>query len=118
MPSQPEEKFPKRARLKRRSEFLNVSRAGKKTFAPHFIIIGKINDQGESRLGITVSAKVGKAVIRNRIKRQLREFFRRHRREIRLHQDIIIIARRGAEKLSSQELTREIREALIHSRSR
>jgi ribonuclease P protein component len=97
---------------------LNVSRVGKKTFTPHFIIIGKINDQQSSRLGITVSAKVGKAVIRNRIKRRLREFFRRHCREIRLHQDIIIIARRGAEKLSLQELTREIKEAMIHGRSR
>ena len=107
------EKFPKRARLTKRSEFLNVSSGARRIHTPHYIVISKPNDKGESRLGITVSAKVGKAVIRNRIKRHLREFFRRHRREIPSHQDIVIIARRGAEKLSLEEVTGEVTEAVI-----
>ncbi len=77
-----------------------------------------MNDKGESRLGITVSAKVGKAVVRNRIKRRLREFFRRHRREIPLHQDVVIIARKGAERLSLGDVTGEVAGALIRPVSR
>jgi ribonuclease P protein component len=107
------EKFPKRARLTKRSEFLNVSSGGRRIQTPHYIVISKPNDKGESRLGITVSAKVGKAVVRNRIKRHLREFFRRHRREIPSPQDIVIIARRGAENLSLEEVTGEVAAAVI-----
>ena len=47
--------------------------------AASFIVISSTNHRSESRLGITVSGKVGNSVIRNRIKRQVREFFRRRR---------------------------------------
>ena len=107
------ETFPKRARLTKRPEFLNVSREGRKIHTPHYIVIRKPNEKGESRLGITVSAKVGKAVVRNRIKRHLREFFRRHRQELPPHHDIVIIARRGAEKLSLKEVTAEVAAAVL-----
>jgi len=106
------EGFPKKARLTRRSEFLRLSRAGRKSHTSHFVIIGKPNDKGESRLGITVSSRVGKAVVRNRIKRRLREFFRRHLREIAPAQDIVIIARKGAENLSLREVTGELKGVL------
>ena len=112
------ERFPKKARLTRRSEFLNLSRGGRKVHTSHFVVISETNDIGESRLGITVSTRVGKAVVRNRIKRVLREFFRRHRHEILPCRDIVIIARKGIEKLSLDEVTQELRGALTHRGSR
>lgn len=118
MLSQGGERFPKRARLTRRSEFLNLSREGEKIHTSHFVVISKTNEKGEDRLGITVSARVGKAVTRNRIKRLLREFFRRHRREIPLHQDIVIIARKGAGELSLDEVTEELKGAFTYRGSR
>ncbi|TAK00969.1 ribonuclease P protein component, partial [bacterium] len=108
------ERFPKRARLLRRSEFLNLSRTGKKVYTSHFVVLSKTNDKGENRLGVTVSARVGKAVARNRIKRLLREFFRRHSRELSSPQDIVIIARKGAGELLLDEVTKELRGALIY----
>ena len=102
------EGFPKRARLTRRSEFLNLSREGKKAHTSHFVVISKANSKATSRLGLTVSAKVAKAVARNRVKRLVREFFRRHRAKISAHQDIVVIARKGAEKLSLEGVAGEL----------
>lgn len=116
--SQDEERFPKRARLTRRSEFLSLSRAARRVHTPHFVVLSKASDKGENRLGVTVSSRVGKAVARNRVKRRLREFFRRHRHEIPSPQDIVIIAKSGADKIPSEQIVRELRGALIHGRSR
>jgi ribonuclease P protein component len=106
-------KFPKQARLRKRPEFLSLSRWGKKIYGPHFLIITKPNERGEARLGVTVSSKVGNAVVRNRVKRLLRECFRRHRHQIVPNQDVLIIARKGAVNLSWYEVENEIRNIFI-----
>ena len=106
------ESFPKEARLTRRSEFLQLSRRGRKFYTPHFIIIRRDNDHLGKRLGVTVSSKVGNAVVRNRVKRGLREFFRRGRENFRFDQDTVIIARRGAGELSHSALAAELRRVI------
>ncbi len=106
------ESFPKEARLTRRSEFLLLSRRGRKFYTPHFIIIRRDNDHLGKRLGVTVSSKVGNAVVRNRLKRGLREFFRRERESFRPDQDTVIIARRGAGVLSHATMTAELRKVI------
>ncbi len=108
------ERFPKAARLTRRSEYLKLSHEGRRVHTPHFIILSQKNEKGQNRLGITVSAKVGNAVMRNRIKRLLREFFRRHQREAPGERDLVIIAKRGAEGLTSDQVAAELREAFTY----
>ena len=88
------ETFSKSARLRKRSEFLRLSRIGKKVHSPNFVVIYESNERGESRLGITVSGKVGNAVVRNQIKRLVREFFRRRRQELLQDLDILVIAKK------------------------
>jgi ribonuclease P protein component len=116
--SQGKEGFPKAAHLTRRSEFLSLSRGGQRTHTSHFVVIRKANRKGESRLGITVSAKVGKAVVRSRIKRLVREFFRRYRCEISVPQDIVVIARPGSDQLSFEAVSQELKEAFVHGENR
>lgn len=111
------ESFPKTARLRKRHEFLRVSRAGRKIHSPNFVVISNINEMGETRLGVTVSSKVGNAVVRNRIKRLVREFFRRRRRELPRGLDLCIIAKKSSSGLSYKVIADELKKSVTDQRS-
>lgn len=111
------ESFSKAVRLRKRSQFLNLSRTGSKVQSANFVVISKLNDELESRLGITVSGKVGNSVVRNRIKRQVREFFRRRRAELPTHTDFLIIARSGAAQLLGPQVADELERAMLNRRA-
>src|ERR1041385_4587258 len=98
MPSAGREAFPKSARLRKRPEFLKLSRTGKKIHSRNFVVIYQTSECGASRLGVTVSGKVGNAIVRNRIKRYVREVFRRRRRDIEPALDILVIAKKAPVK--------------------
>lgn len=66
----------KAARLTMRSEFLAVQERGRKVHAGAYIVLALPNDLGRPRLGVTVSSRIGVAVVRNRLKRWVREAFR------------------------------------------
>ncbi len=68
------------------------------------------NKYGYNRVGFTVSKKVGKSVIRNRVKRLLRESYRLNEEKILQGYDIIFIARNTASKASYKE----IENAMMH----
>jgi putative membrane protein insertion efficiency factor len=61
-------------------------------------------DEQRRRLGVTVSKRVGNAVIRNRIKRGIREWFRAARGSLPEWSDLVVIARRSARDLSGVEI--------------
>ena len=64
------------------------------------------NRLGENRVGITVSKKLGKAVVRNRVRRRLREVYRLHESRFLPGWDIVVVARGRAVDVSFSELTR------------
>lgn len=63
------------------------------------------NRHEKSRVGITVSKRVGNAVARNRLKRIIREIFRVNRGLIHGHWDLNVIVKKGAADLSHQEVS-------------
>jgi ribonuclease P protein component len=90
-------------RLRKPSEFLLLQRRGARAQSEHFVLYALPGAAGgRSKLGLTVSRRVGTAVIRNRVKRRVRECFRLRLRSM-LPQGIaiVIIARIGAGQLSS-----------------
>ena len=96
--------FAKDDRLLKRSDFLQLSKSGKRLQNRFFIAFIHKNDLNRCRLGITVTRKVGKAVRRNRIKRIAREYFRQNRHIFRDHWDISLIAKRESVDISNKAL--------------
>ncbi|WP_395373567.1 ribonuclease P protein component [Marinicella sp. W31] len=73
------QKFPKSKRLLTRFDYNRVFNKSRRVGSQHFLLIYHLNKQSEARLGIIVSKKVDKrAVVRNHIKRLIRESFRLH----------------------------------------
>lgn len=66
--------------------------------------------EGQSRLGLTVSRRVGNAVVRNRVKRRIREWFRREGRAALAGQDLVVIARPCAAALAGRDVAAELSE--------
>jgi ribonuclease P protein component len=85
----------KGARLRVRREFLAVQERGRKLHAGDYVVVATPNAAGGPRLGVTVSSRVGNAVIRNRVKRWVREAFRARASEMP-SMDVVVIARSSA----------------------
>lgn len=66
----------------------------------------------ESRLGMVVSRKVGGAVVRNRVKRGIREFFRRNRARLTPGAQVVVVARAASARLSGAERAQELERTL------
>jgi len=98
------EGFPRSARIRKRADFLRVQQRGKKLSSGPLVALVLPAVGTTARLGLTVSSKVGNAVVRARIKRQLREVFRR-RRTACPPVELVVIARPAAGGASSAELT-------------
>ena len=98
-------------RLKKRYEFRRVQLSGRRIHTPHFLVVVQANALPNTRLGITVTKKVGTAVERNRIKRVVREVFRRNRFLFPASHDVVFIAKRDAKGITYQTLLAELQRA-------
>ncbi|HAS89834.1 MAG TPA: ribonuclease P protein component [Desulfovibrio sp.] len=87
----------KEHKLLRKPEFDLCFEQGKKLYTKSFILFVLCHGSGPSgvRLGLTVSRKKGPAVVRNRIKRVLRSFFRQNQENFQVRADINIVPKRA-----------------------
>lgn len=79
--------------LKKNSDFRRLYSKGKSSVTPYLVVYCRKNGMKTNRVGITVSAKLGNAVMRNRIRRQLREIYRLHLCELKNGKDLVVVAR-------------------------
>lgn len=95
--------------LKRNYEFRRAYQSGKSAASPRLAVYcRKMRGQQGNRVGFTVGTKVGKAVVRNRVRRKLREIYRLHEKELRTGFDIVIVARVRSQNADYHVLEREL----------
>jgi ribonuclease P protein component len=93
-----------RGRLTRSADFERVYRQGRSIANRHLVLYAFSNRTGpDTRLGLSVSRKVGGAVERNLIKRLLREAFAHVEPDLQRGHDLVVVARPPARELAERE---------------
>lgn len=107
-PSDAPEGFARRDRVVHRRDFLRAQSQARRVHTPHFVLMAAPVAGGRLRLGVTVSRRVGDAVRRNRVKRLVREVFRRNRTLFPSACDVVVVARAGAADLDYAAVRSEV----------
>lgn len=106
-------RFPRSARLLRQQEFKYVFADARAFRNPAFTLLARKNDQPTARLGLAISRKAArKAVQRNRLKRLVRESFRRWRQQLPAI-DIVVLARPEAVNMRNSEIHKMLEQSWI-----
>ena len=95
--------------LKENAVFRRLYHRGSSAGSRYLVIYCRSNGTGTSRLGFTVSTKLGHAVVRNHVRRRLREIYRGMESELKPGYDIVVVARSAAVEAEYQLLERNFR---------
>lgn len=95
--------------LKQNHLFRRIYQRGKSSAGRSLVVYCRRNGLGYNRLGLTVGAKVGHAVVRNRIRRRVREAYRLSETSYRRGYDIVVVARSRAAEADYRELAECLR---------
>lgn len=93
--------------IKSSDEFTEIINKGKRISNKYFSIYYRYNNK-TNRYGITVPKKTGHAVIRNKIKRQVKNIIDNNKKAIQISYDYVIIIRKGILDLSYGEIEKEL----------
>ncbi|MGM9928783.1 MAG: ribonuclease P protein component [Bacillus sp. (in: firmicutes)] len=101
----------KKLRIKKNEEFQHVFHRGQ-SFANRQFVIYMLPKEGQEyfRIGLSVSKKIGNAVVRNQVKRYIRQSFLELEDQVQKGRDYVIIARKPASSMSFQE----VKASLMH----
>ena len=90
--------------LKQNHLFRRLYQRGKSAAGRCVVVYCRKNGLGRNRLGITAGTKVGHAVVRNRVRRRIREAYRLSESEYRRGYDIVVVARTRAASATYREI--------------
>jgi len=110
----PTGRFPAAQRIRKRPEFIQIQTTGRRVATSHFLLLVYAANlapgiKRRARLGITVSRKVGTAVVRNRAKRLVREAFRATRELWQDDVDVVVIVRKPTRSMRLRDVVAEWR---------
>lgn len=101
-------RLPKSRRLTQSSDFERMKKEGRSQRGPLLILsVLPAQDRHRLRVGFVTSKRIGSAVVRNRVRRRLREIVRKHQSDLRENFWIVIIARPKAAHVAYRELEDE-----------
>ena len=98
--------FSKKKRIHSRVEFKRILDFGKKIHIPSFIVFVSPSDQKQSRLGVSISKRIGKAHERNRIRRIVREVFRKQ--DFKQNVDYLFLAKSKIADRKNNQIFQEL----------
>lgn len=102
-------RYPRTARLLRSGEFERVYREGRRRSSKQFTVYARAcSPEQPSRFGASVKRALGTAVVRNRIRRRIREIVRLHRGELPAGWDVVIHPRAPVAEAEFRELSEEL----------
>jgi ribonuclease P protein component len=111
----PAEDLPKSQRIAKRRDFLRAYEQGVKLFGRFVVVFAMPNDLGHPRIGVTATRKIGKAHDRNRLKRWVREVYRRRRTPLGLDLapfDFVVNLKGKAAEAVFSDFSRDLERAL------
>jgi ribonuclease P protein component len=107
--------LPKQERIASRRDFLKIYDQGRKEFSRYAVVFGLPNDAGHPRIGITTTRKLGKAHVRNRLRRWVREIYRKGRGPLGLEGravDLVVNVKFSATTATFDDFSRDLSRAL------
>lgn len=99
--------------IKENRTFQRMYKKGRSAVTPFLVLYCRPNGQSCNRLGVTVSTKLGGAVVRNRARRRLREVYRLAQPEMKQGYDVVLVARARAVNGPYSRLTAAFRRACV-----
>lgn len=99
-------------RLKKSRDFRRVQGRGRKIRQPNLMLLVLPGQVSQTRIGLTVSRRVGNAVVRNRVKRWLRQGLRHQYPSIEGCWDVVVIAHPSAAEAGQEVLSEQLASAL------
>jgi len=102
----------KEYRLRRNRDFQRTFKKGRSCGHPLLVLIYRKNNQPVTRIGFSITKKFGKAVQRNRIKRQLREILRLQYHDLKQGYDLVFVVRKEARGASYHTLENAVNNLL------
>ena len=94
--------------LKMNNDFRRAYRKGRSAAEPCLVVYARRNNSRTNRVGYTVSGKLGCAVVRNRVRRRLREIYRLNESGFRRGFDLVVVARGRSVSAEYARLEREL----------
>ena len=107
--------LPRAHRLTRGAEIRQVRRKGHRRHHPLLLLFATENDLGRTRFAISVSGRVGNAVVRNRTRRRIREAIRRQLPQTRPGWDCLFVARDGLPPASFSQVEQAVRDLMAQA---
>ena len=95
-------------RVKKEKDFKAIFKEGTSFANRKFVIYRLENNKRHFRVGLSVSKKLGNAVMRNQIKRRIRHILIEHKNQLVENVDFVVIARKGVEILDYAEMEKNL----------